>query len=494
MPAPKPKDYGKKAPADIGLGLARSVGQGLLFGFGDEVEAFARSLVKGADYEDTLGIVREEIEQFRKEAPVAAYGAEIASSIPSFLLGGAGLARVGLTGAGKVGAIQSGLYGAGVGEDAEERAKLAGLSALTGGAISAAAGKILPKKSETAKKLQKKGIPLTPGQSLRDSGTIGSSLISALEDLTTSYPGAGAPIQAKRLETLLQTNRVILDEAVKPLKIKIPKNLSMKESYEYVDDVISKEYENVISRLSIKGTNNLQQKIFNNIENSILDDLEQARVLRILDKKMLNKIKDDQISGRDLKNIQTELRRLGDSFSKKGGAEGEIGQVIKETKKILEDEIDLQNIDSQALKNVNKTYANLIPINDAMQQAIIQEGVFTPAQLIRAIKKTDPTKRKAALLKGDKPLLETATQAQQVLGSQFPDSGTASRLLAQDVIVNPLKLGKLAPPAIASELLMSRPFGMSPVTGLLTSVSPLTRGATPASTAILLQQAQEEEK
>ena len=65
MPAPKPKDYREKAPTDIGLGLARSAGQGLLFGFGDEVEAFARSAIKGADYQETLNTVRSELEEFR---------------------------------------------------------------------------------------------------------------------------------------------------------------------------------------------------------------------------------------------------------------------------------------------------------------------------------------------------------------------------------------------------------------------------------------------
>ena len=138
-------------------------------------------------------------------------------------------------------------------------------------------------------------------------------------------------------------------------------------------------------------------------------------------------------------------------------------------------------------------YANLIPINDAMQQAIIQEGVFTPAQIIRAIRKADATKRKTQLIAGKKPLLETATQAQQVLGSQFPETGTASRLLAQDVIQNPLKLAKLVGPAAASEILMSRPFGVSPLTGLLTGISPTVKTTTPATTALLSQRIQEEQ-
>jgi len=487
MAAPKPKDYRQKAPSNIGVGLARSAGQGLLFGFGDEVEAFTRSLIKGEKYDDALSQVRSELETFREEAPVASYGTEIISSIPSVLAGGAGLARLGITGVGKAGAIESALYGAGAGEDLESRAIGASVGAVAGSAISKGAEKLLPKKSAVAKELQKKGIPLTPGQALRDSGSIGSTLITALEDLSTSYPGAGAPIQAKRLESLIKTNKVLLDEAVEPLGIKIPKNLSPRESYEYVDDIISKEYENVISKLSLQNTSNLETNLLNAIEESVLDQIEQGRVLKLLDKYLFNKVKDGKLSGKDLKNAQTELRRLGDSFFKKGGFEGEIGQVIKQAKNILENEIDLQNVGSSKLKKINKVYANLIPINDAMQQAVIQEGVFTPAQIIRAIRKADATKRKTQLIAGKKPLLETASQAQQILGSQFPETGTASRLLAQDVIQNPLKLAKLVGPAATSEILMSRPFGVSPLTGLLTGISPAITTTTPATTALLSQ-------
>lgn len=488
MPAPRPRSYTQQAPTNIGLGIARSAGQGLLFGFGDEVEAFTRSIVEGVDYEESLQQIRSELETFREESPIAAYGTEAATSIPSALVGGAGLARLGLTGAGKIGALESAVYGAGVGEDAESRAKGAIIGAVTGGTVSKAVDKALPKKSETAKKLQAKGIPLTPGQSLRDAGTIGSDLISALEDLSTSYPGAGAPIQAKRLETLIETNKVILDEAVAPLGIKIPRNLSSQEAYDHVHDVMTKKYENVLSKLSLSETSNLETKILNLVEESVLDPKEQARVLRIIDVNLTNKIKDGTLKGKDLKNAQTVLRQKAESFQKKGGFEGEIGEVLSQTKKILEDEIDLQNINSTELKKVNEVYRNIVPINDAMQQAVIQEGVFTPAQLLRAIKKADRTKRKTQVLKGEAPLQEIATQAQKVLGSSYPDSGTASRLLAQDVILNPTRLAKLVGPAAMSEILMSRPFGVSPTTGALTAIAPTVKGTTPALSAFAYKQ------
>lgn len=479
MPAPKKKIKKQSQELDIATGLSRSVGQGLLFGFADEAEAFVRSLAGDKGYKENLETIRSELDAFREQSPVASYGAEAVASIPSALLGGAGLARLGLTGAGKIGAIEGALYGAGAGESAEERLTGAAAGAALAGGVSKVAEKLLPQKSKVAKELQEKGIPLTPGQSLRDQGSIGSSLITALEDLTTSYPGAGAVIQGKRLESLIQTNKVLINEAVQPLNIKIPKNLKPREAFEFVQDKLDDEYAKILPKLSISNLGNFENKILNTIESSILDPKEQERVLKIVNKTILTQIKDGKISGNSLKNAQTDLRKLSSSYKKRGGFEGDVGEVLSDIKRMLENEIDLQNTNSDQLKKINQVYRNMIPINRAMESAIVNEGIFTPAQLLRAIKKQDETLRKRQTIAGKKPLQETAEQAQQVLGSQFPETGTASRLLAQDIILDPTKLVTLGPPAILSELAMARIAGMSPTTGLLTSADPAVRGLSP---------------
>ena len=151
MAAPGPVEYKRQAPVNIGTNIARtSLGQGLLFGFGDEVEAFARSLYDERDYSDIVKEVRDEIDVFRQQAPVAAYGSEIIGSLPTALLGGAGLARLGLKGAGKIGAIEGAIYGAGASEGDVTTAE--GLQQrVTGAATSAALGGAISKRSGLAK-------------------------------------------------------------------------------------------------------------------------------------------------------------------------------------------------------------------------------------------------------------------------------------------------------------------------------------------------------
>ena len=121
--------------------LARAVGQGITFGFGDELEARFRALTGDRSYDEEVADIRESIEQFRETNPVAAYGSEIVGSIPTGL-GLAGLAlRGGLKGAAKIGALEGSIYGVGEGEGVEGTATSAAIGAGLGGALGKAGEK-----------------------------------------------------------------------------------------------------------------------------------------------------------------------------------------------------------------------------------------------------------------------------------------------------------------------------------------------------------------
>jgi len=102
----------------IGEGLARSVGQGVTFGFGDEIEAAFRSLFGEETYREAVDDVRREIDAFREDNPALAYGSEIASSL--LLPGGA--------------AMKAMRYAPTVGRAALRGAQIAGASGAVAGA------------------------------------------------------------------------------------------------------------------------------------------------------------------------------------------------------------------------------------------------------------------------------------------------------------------------------------------------------------------------
>lgn len=127
--------------------LRAGVGQGLMFGTGDEAEAWLRSKISGRPYEEELGLARGKVERFRKEEPILSTAAEIAGgfALPVGGLAGGGakaaalLAKGGMAGrlaAKPVRALSNAMTLA----KADTIVDTARKGAVTGGAFGAAAG------------------------------------------------------------------------------------------------------------------------------------------------------------------------------------------------------------------------------------------------------------------------------------------------------------------------------------------------------------------
>lgn len=121
-------------------GKARAVLQGASLGFADEAEALIAAASRGSSYEEELESVRSKIKEFSEDDPVTALIAEVAGGS----LTGAGLAKalakkgIGLVGSG---AVEGGIYGAGVGESFEGRTLGAIGGTLAGATIGAVANR-----------------------------------------------------------------------------------------------------------------------------------------------------------------------------------------------------------------------------------------------------------------------------------------------------------------------------------------------------------------
>ena len=91
------------------MDYARAAMQGVMFGFSDEGYGLFRGIydaaVEGKPFKEAYTQARDEVrknlDDFREDDPLAAYGTEIIASLPMALLGGAGLAKAGIS-AGKV--------------------------------------------------------------------------------------------------------------------------------------------------------------------------------------------------------------------------------------------------------------------------------------------------------------------------------------------------------------------------------------------------------
>lgn len=183
--------------------LARTaLGQGVLLGFGDEVEAGLRTgFGLLGDYDKTVSDVRGQLKDFRAENPATALAAEIGGGLVTGGLGGARaagtalgrkiLAKGGAAGlAGTIGAGEGAIAGIGAGEDAASR--LAG--GLVGSTVGLVAGSALPAvigagksltnrvRSGVSEKAAQDTADLKAIQAFEEAGTSPEAVQKALDD------------------------------------------------------------------------------------------------------------------------------------------------------------------------------------------------------------------------------------------------------------------------------------------------------------------------
>ena len=186
-------------------GMARAVLQGLTFGTADEAEAAFRSLMGDETYAENIDQIRGEIKEFAEDNPKTALGLELVGSLPTAFLGGAGLARLGVTGALKVGGIEGAAYAAGSADgDAVDRAQAAAVGGVVGAGVGKLSDLVFPKVGEAARKLMKQGVRLTPGQRV-------GGLTKELEERATSIPFVGDVIESGQQNAMDDFNRAAIN-------------------------------------------------------------------------------------------------------------------------------------------------------------------------------------------------------------------------------------------------------------------------------------------
>ena len=486
--AQKDKEASEKKAA-YGTGLARAVGQGLSFGFGDEIEAYLR---KGdGTYEEKLAEIRAAMGQFAEQNPNTALGAEIVGSLPTALLGGAGLARAGMTGAAKIAGTQGAVYGFGAGEGgATERAK----SAATGGILSAGVGKasdvVFPKVTEAAKAMMKEGVRLTPAQRV-------GGMTRAVEEKLKSMPFVGDIISNAEARALRDFNTGAMNNVMRMLGKgkKIPKGTAGNEAFQIVDDAINDAYNNVIPKLSVELDNKFQNELVKILRNNRglgaqgLDQFnKQLQVIFSPDKIGQGNI----VAGQTLRNMDSELGEIAMNFLRSNTAtERQMGKAVFDVQKLLRD--SMKSKDRAVMAEYTKTQAafrQFLPVRSAVVKANRQEGVFTPSQLLKGSEKADKSAGKRVTARGEAPQQRYAQQGAEALASNVPNSGTVDRaalaLLGGQFLNKPFQtLSAGVPATLGAGAIYNTALGRGLTSGLLQTPRAVGTTVAPAAGGML---------
>lgn len=458
---------GNTALTPVGAAALASADAGT-FGLTDEIAGAVNSGGPGGyaaqrDYFDAGKRVAAE------QSPTASAIGQIAGG----LAGGMGiesLAAGGLTRLGRAGAILRGglanpvvgnavdgaLYGAATGAGQQNNARLsnavkgAGVGAagsVLGAGVVAGTGRALIGVSNAAvQRLNDRGIAMMPGQILGQSGFIGRNLKN-LEDAAESLPGLGSIIKQRRENSVEGLNRAGFREALAPINESV-KNIA-EEGVEEADDAVSRGYHRALNGVRAQP----DQPFISDFGQAVQAGQAPGKYADDFNTIMQGEIgpvfKPGQqaFTGDDMQNLLRIAKGYARQYRKLGmeGSNGvpqpsarPVGQAFQDMVGATEGLLNRQAPDVLPAYNAaNDAYRNVGVLRDAVDMAKNNGGKWSAAQLTRAASKNA---RKYGGTQGTtkQPFYQLTRDAQEILPSELPNSGTFDRQIAAGLMGVPV--------------------------------------------------------
>ena len=350
-------------------------------------------------------------------APIAG-----AASVPASLTG-----RIGMGAA--QGAGFAALQPVTEGDFATEKGKQIGTGAVIGGVMApvvGAVGRLISPKASVnpdVRALQQAGVYPTIGQAL-------GGHAARIEEKMQSLPIMGDAITAAHGRGVEQLNKAVLNRAIAPIGGKV--TATGQEGLQQVRQQLSNAYDNLLPKMSV---NTLDNNFVSNVPNlrGMVSSLP-AKEAKQFDDLIMREIEgrlapNGVLSANNLKQAQAAIREKAITFSKSNDAyQSELGRAFRQLGDELKTLVERSNPQyAKELSAINQGWS----VYERAKLAAGYAGAerFSPAQLQRAVKAQDITKKKTAFTEGRAPLQDLSDAAVRVMKNRTPDSGTATRLM-----------------------------------------------------------------
>lgn len=344
------------------------------------------------------------------------------------------------------------------------------VGAMAPAAVSAA----IPRPTMTPNKqiLADEGVSMTPGQ------LYGGSL-RRIEDAATSIPFVGDSIKGAQRRGIESFDAAAINRALGPIGVQLPRGVTGQRAVEFARTRLGDAYENLLPNLrgDLNATpaapNALPAYAGQPAPMSFQQELNGIRAMgqnlpppqrRQLDRIIANEVEtrftqSGLANGQTLKNIESELGNLTRDFRRSDNYDTRLlGRAVEEVQASMRRMIENVNPAYQGeLARINEGYANFKKVQAAAASIGAQEGVFTPAQLQRAVRAGDTTKDKRAFSEGDALLQDLSQAGKGVLSQSVPDSGTPFRTAVRGAMAHPLMATAAGIPIAAGAAAYSSP-------------------------------------
>jgi hypothetical protein len=331
------------------------------------------------------------------------------------------------------------LYGAqnpvnNIGQDESffgEKAKQVATGAAAGGVVSPAtyalARTLAPKASAEWQKLKDAGVNTTIGQRL-------GGMLAGAEEKLQSLPFAGDFISKAKNRSLESWNNATINKALDPIgqKVSGAGHEAVKEAGDKLSAAITKGE-------SMLGGFKVDNASINSLQTSVANATNLTQQGKNAINEMIGLVKQNTSpNGSILAEGYNELNsKLSKEIARYSGAsdvyQRTVGDVLEQLQSTLKDSAMKANPDAAKLINAGKEgWANLVRIEGASKAAAgnkVNTGVFTPSQLMSAVRGADTSVRDRATARGDALLQDWAQTGIKVLGDKVPNSGTFDRAI-----------------------------------------------------------------
>ena len=346
--------------------------------------------------------------------------------------------------------VIQGDYLAGKGQQAQAGAMFGGALAPVAGALSRV---VSPNASvdPSVALMRREGVPMTIGQT-------GGGLMNRMEEKLQSWPFIGDAITDARERAREGFNRAAINRTTAPIGQRIDEIGT--EGVRKAGNALSSSYDDALSGLKGVVISNQGATRINAVINAARMNLPKPG-RQVFDRKLQEALGGTRISpanGMLADVFKKADSDLGRSSAKYRGSsvsnEQEAGDALAEIQRLLRAEASAQNPTyAQALRNADEGWSNLTRVENAAVSAKLNDGVFTPGQLLGAVTRGDSRVRKRGVARGEALMQDLAMAGQKTVGNKYPDSGTAGRLAS----VSPLLDQAIAIPSVAAMPLYSAP-------------------------------------
>lgn len=325
---------------------------------------------------------------------------------------------------------------------------------VSGWAVKAASrliGGLKDAAAPAVKELYAKGVRPLPSGSSRAAQRTESKL--------TSLPFAGGVIDAAKKRTFVEFNRAAYNDALAPIGKKLttePSRAALNE----VKTAIGDAYEELLPNVTFVADDAFNSQLAN--LRSMASDLpgrERRTFNDIINRELIDRLgKTGRMDGESFKlfeqNISREMAKM------KGSADyyqRNLSEGLLEVLKAAREGLARGNPTHAAkLHAANEAWGKYKVIEKAMAATRNKDEIFSPDQLLTAVRAKDITKDKSAFARGVSRMQPLAEAGKKVLSSAYPDSGTAGRTMLTDL--SGLVIGAVSalPTAVYASPLVSR--------------------------------------